>query len=95
MQTKAIKSIHNAETCKAMTIDAATLRLHMGELTAAEVRIAQAACRLGAARIAHLAETYMAAVECYNENPWDRANVRKYAAAKDALRDAIHAQPNA
>ena len=42
----------------------------------------------------HAAETYMAAVECYNENPWDRVNVRKYADAKARLHALLHTQPN-
>jgi hypothetical protein len=43
------------------------------------------------ARLRHTAKTYMAAVECYNANPWDRVNVRKYAATKKALRDVLKA----
>ena len=40
------------------------------------------------------ADTYMTAVVCYNENPWDLANVRKYVDAKNRLHELLHPQPN-
>jgi hypothetical protein len=44
------------------------------------------ALQLELAALCHAADEYMAAVVAYNSNQWDRANIRKYDAAKRKLR---------
>ena len=92
MQTKDREAMHDTETCKqnwktCITHGDAGPNTWGCPECVRELRDAHR-------RLRHVADTYMAAVACYNENPWDHANVRKYAAAKNALREAIQLQPN-
>lgn len=92
MQTKARKSIHDAETCKVVS----NLRKLLRDANrGAEIRMRLSwLLQDDLANLRAAADEYMAAVVCYNENPWDRVNVRKYAAAKDKLSAILHPQPN-
>ena len=92
MQTKARKSIHDPETCKLVS----NLRKLLRDANTGAERWSWIANKRTDEwwKLHHAADEYMAAVECYNENPWDRVNVRKYADAKSRLHELLHPQPN-
>lgn len=92
MQTKARKSIHDAETCELVS----NLRKLLRDANrGAEIRMLMCNDLCDELHLLrHAADNYMAAVVCYNENPWDRVNIRKYAVAKARLHELLHPQPN-
>lgn len=93
MHTKAHKSIHDAETCEVVR----NLRKLLRDANrGAEVNaLVNESLARQLRALTHAADTYMAAVVCYNENPWGRANVRKYDAATTRLHELLHVRPNA
>ena len=91
MQTKIDKAIHDDAEC----IEIRNLRKLLRDANRGAELNARV-CRLQAEswwELRNAADEFLAAAVCYHENQWDRVNVRKYAAAKDALNALLHPKP--